>query len=49
MERRVIELKNKQAALVRQWTEATKTGKVREAKEAQAAALMVTYEIRGVK
>lgn len=47
--RELMELKTKQAALVRQWTAATKTGRVREGKEAMAALLVVAYQLKGAK
>ena len=47
--RKLIELKTKREALVRQWTECTKTGRVREARETMAALLVVSYELKGAK
>lgn len=47
--REMMELKTKREALVRQWTECTKTGKVREGREAMAALLAVTYQMKGRK
>ena len=47
--RQMMELRTKREVLVRQWTECTKTGKVREAREAMAALLVVTYELKGSK